>query len=307
MHYLVTGGAGFIGSHIVDSLVLKGNDVTVLDDFSSGDMKNLSGCRDKIRVVNASVTDKKALFDACRGVDGIFHEAAIASVPFSVKNPEKTHEANLTGTVKVLNAAIENGVKKVVMASSAAVYGNNPSLPKTEEMPAEPLSPYSVQKLSGEYYGTVFSDLYSLDFVALRYFNVFGPRQLPGSSYAAAIPAFISSVISGKRPTVFGDGEQTRDFIFVKDVVSANLKAMQSDVKGVFNVASGKKTSLLQLLDVLGEISGKAIIPEFEPPRAGDVRHSCADISKFSGACGWKPEYSLNEGLAETFEYFRSL
>ena len=307
MHYLVTGGAGFIGSHIVDALVEKGDSVTVLDDLSAGNMKNLSENSDKIKLIRKSITDKDVLSDACRDVDFIFHEAAIASVPFSIDNPSVSHEANLTGTLNILEAARKSDVGKIVMASSAAIYGNNPEMPKTEDMPPEPMSPYAVQKLSSEYYGNVYSDLYSIDFAALRYFNVFGPRQLLGSSYAAAIPAFINAIIKGQQPVVFGDGNQTRDFVYIKDIVSANLKAMESNAKGVFNVSCNKGTSLNELLEIMGEISGVKVKPIYSKPRPGDVRYSYADYSKFSDACGWKPKVSLKDGLLETFDFFKSL
>ena len=306
MTYLVTGGAGFIGSHIVDELLTLGKDVVVLDDMSSGNPSNLS---EEIPLINGSVTDPHDIHAICNEypIDGIFHLAALTSVQKSVDNPDYTHEVNATGTLNVLCAAKKYHIRKVVFSASAAAYGDGPIFPKREDMIPQPLSPYAVSKLSAEMYCDVFSRLYGVQTVSLRYFNVFGPRQDPHSEYAAVIPKFIECVLQGKSPTIFGDGEQTRDFVFVKDVVQANLKAMASDVSGLFNIGCGRQTSLNQLLQMIETIVGTTVPALFKDARPGDVRDSVADISKARLLLEYSPEYSIEAGIRSTVEYFRNL
>ncbi|KQC03646.1 MAG: GDP-mannose 4,6-dehydratase [Methanoculleus sp. SDB] len=306
MKYVVTGGAGFIGSHLAEELASR-HDVVILDDFSSGKMAHIAELihRENVELVRGSVTDPVVLREVCDGADGVFHLAAIASVPRSVEDPFAIHEVNITGTLRVLIAARDAGVRKVVGASTAALYGNSPVLPKTEMMRPEPLSPYAVSKLADEYYGHVFTRCYGLSTAFLRYFNVYGPRQDPESDYAAVIPRFISRLCAGSPPVIFGDGEQTRDFVFVRDVVRANISVMENDAEGVFNIACGRQTSLNELARMLGAIIGVAVSPVYEAPRPGDVRHSVADISSARAAFGYEPQCTMMDGLKETVEWFR--
>jgi UDP-glucose 4-epimerase len=306
MRYIVTGGAGFIGSNLADTLA-QHHEVVIIDDLTSGRRENIEHLIDNSRVtfVEGSVTDLDVLMGAFDGADGIFHQAAIASVPRSVKDPLETNAVNAAGTVNILWAAKECGVPAVVAASTSAIYGDDPVFPKREAMAPTPLSPYAVSKLAGEYYGKVFADLYGIRTTFLRYFNVFGPRQDPNSEYAAVIPKFITRLLSGKPPIIYGDGEQTRDFIFVADVVRANIMAMESGVSGVFNVAGGRRISLNELAASLSEITGIHQRPVYEPPRVGDVRDSLAEISRAREAFGFSPRYTLDEGLRETVGWFR--
>ncbi len=306
MRYIVTGGSGFIGSNLVDALV-RDHDVVIIDDLSTGRRENIEHLlgHGRVTLVERSVTDVDLLREVFAGADGVFHQAAIPSVPRSVENPLATNEANVTGTLSVLVAARDCGVPKVVAASSSSVYGDTPVLPKHEAMPPDPLSPYAVSKLADEYYGRVFSDLYGVQTVFLRYFNVFGPRQDPDSEYAAVIPKFITRLLAGEPPVIYGDGRQTRDFTFVKDAVQANIRAMQSDAQGVFNIACGRRISLNELAAVLMEIVGLHLHPIYEEPRPGDVRDSLADISRAREAFGYDPRYSLRDGLRETVAWFR--
>jgi UDP-glucose 4-epimerase len=308
MKYIVTGGAGFIGSHITGELAQRGHEVVILDNLFSGRMENIAPflAQENVTFVNGSITDPPLLKEIFSGADGVFHQAAIASVPRSIANPLATNEANVTGTLNVLVAARTCGVKKVVFASSSSVYGDTPTLPKREDMAPGPLSPYAVSKLAGEYYMNVFSDVYGIRTVSLRYFNVFGPRQDPPSQYAAVIPAFIESILARRSPTIFGDGEQTRDFTYVKDVVQANIRAMESPAQGVFNVAYCQRTSLKKLAALIMEITGITVPLSFEPPRAGDVRDSLADISRAQAAFGYAPEYTVKTGLMETIAWYRN-
>jgi len=303
MKYIVTGGAGFIGSHLVDAIA-GSHEVVVIDNFSSGKPECLRGFPGNVRVIQGSITDLGMLKDAFKGADGIFHQAAIASVARSVDDPLATHETNLTGTLNVLLAARECGVRKVVFASSSAVYGDEPTLPKREDMPPSPRSPYAVSKLAGEYYCTVFSDLFSVKTVSLRYFNVFGPRQDPQSEYAAVIPKFISRLLHKKPPIIFGDGMQTRDFVYVHDVVQANLLAMQSSATGTFNIGSGQKIDLNTLASALSEIMQVDLHPIHEKSRTGDIRDSVSDITAAKKTFGYLTSYSLERGLAETIQWF---
>ncbi|MDN7013849.1 SDR family oxidoreductase [Methanoculleus sp. FWC-SCC3] len=306
MRYIVTGGAGFIGSNLADTLA-QHHDVVIIDNLATGRRENIEHLLDHPRVtfVEGSITDLDLLMDTFPGADGIFHQAAIASVPRSVKDPIETNTVNAAGTVNVLWAAKECGVPAVVAASTSAIYGDDPAFPKRETMAPTPLSPYAVSKLVGEYYGKVFADLYGIRTAFLRYFNVFGPRQDPNSEYAAVIPKFITRLLGGKPPIIYGDGEQTRDFIFVADVVQANIRAMESDARGVFNIAGGRRISLNQLVAILSEITGTRCEPIYEAPRVGDIRDSLADITRARDAFGYDPQYPVEEGLRQAVAWFR--
>jgi UDP-glucose 4-epimerase len=308
MKYIVTGGAGFIGSHIAGELALAGHDVVIVDNLFSGKMENITPflTQENVRFVQGSITDLPLLKTSFEGADGIFHEGAIASVPRSIANPVATNEANVTGTLNVLVAARDCGVRKVVFASSSSVYGNTPTLPKREDMTPHPLSPYAVSKLAGEQYLRVFSEVYGLRTVSLRYFNVFGPRQDPTSQYAAVIPNFITRILKHEPPVIYGDGEQTRDFSYVKDVVQANIRAMESDAQGVFNVAYCQRINLKELAATIMELTGITVPLTFDPPRPGDVRDSLADITRAKQAFGYSPEYTVKSGLKETIAWYRN-
>jgi len=306
MNYIVTGGAGFIGSHITEYLVDHEHEVTIIDNLFSGKKENIQNLIDDphLTYVQGSITDLDLLKEAFAGMDGIFHQAAIPSVPRSIQNPVATNEANVNGTLNVLVAARDCHVKKIVYASSSSVYGDTPILPKVESMTPNPKSPYAVSKLAGEYYCRVFSEVYGIKTVALRYFNVFGPRQDPESQYAAVIPRFITRTLAGQPPVIYGDGTQTRDFTYVKDVVQANIKAMESNATGVFNVAYNKRISLLSLVDFIADKTGMKVDPVFEPPRPGDIHDSQADISAAEKAFGYSPEYTVRTGLKETIAWY---
>jgi len=301
-HYLITGGCGFIGSHIAEALVGEGHTVRVFDNLSSGRLENLHGFADRVDVVRGDIREPAALCAALHGVELVFHEAALVSVAASVEQPAENDAINIRGTLNVLQAARAAGVRRVVFASSAAIYGNNPDLPKHEEMLPEPESPYALSKLAGEHYLRLFSKLYGLETVVLRYFNVFGPRQDACSMYSGVISKFTADLGAGRTPTIFGDGRQTRDFVFVKDVVQANLLAMRSDKVGhgeVFNVATSTHHSLLELLEMLQQITGRRVAPQFRDTRAGDIRHSYADISKIQRLLGYQPRFNLETGLRQ--------
>jgi UDP-glucose 4-epimerase len=299
---VVTGGAGFIGSNLCQKLTKRGNHVVILDDLSTSKEENIKELvGGKVEFIQGSITDLPLLKELFRNVDYVFHLASIPSVPRSLENPLASHNANITGTLNVLLAARDNEVKKVVYASSSSVYGDTPTLPKTEDMLPKPESPYAVTKLAGEYYCRVFEQVYNLPTVCLRYFNVYGPKQDPGSQYAAVIPRFVSRLIEGKPPIIFGDGEQTRDFTFVGDAVAATILAAEGRITGVFNVGTGKRVTINELTQLIGNIMGKNIKPIHQEPRPGDVRHSLADISKARGF-GFKPQYSLRQGLKETIQ-----
>jgi len=306
----VTGGAGFIGSHLAEELIKCRCKVIILDDLSTGKLENVrlltkgEGSRNRVEFVHGSITDLPLLRNVFQGIDYVFHQAAIPSVLRSIENPQATHEANITGTLNVLLAAKDSGVKKVIYASSCAVYGDTPTLPKTEDMSPNPQSPYAVTKLAGEYYCQVFHQVYGLPTVCLRYFNVYGPRQDPSSQYAAVIPAFIQKVIDDRPPIIFGDGEQARDFIFVKDVVDVNILAAGSDATGVHNIGRGERVSINRLAELVIELVGNRVAPIHRKPRSGDIRHSLADISK-AKSFGYNPRYNLEEGLRETIEVMR--
>lgn len=306
--YLVTGGAGFIGSNIVRELLARGQPVRVLDNFATGRRENLADVRDQIELVDADIRDLEAIRPSFEGVDYVLHQAAIPSVPRSVDDPVTTTEANVNGTLHVLMAARDAPVKRVVLASSSSVYGANPELPKHEDMRPLPISPYAASKLADEAYAAACYHVYGLKTVCLRYFNVFGPRQDPTSQYAAVIPLFIKSMLQGQRPVIFGDGEQSRDFTYVGNVVEANLMAAQSDCDGdaVFNVACGERYSLNDLVALLNEILGTTVEPTYDPPRPGDVKHSLADTSRIQAAVGHRPIVDFKRGLELTVEWYSS-
>jgi UDP-glucose 4-epimerase len=303
MKYIVTGGAGFIGSHIVEALA-ESHDVVIIDNFSSGRQENLDRVPDNVTRIQGSITDLPLLKTVFGEADGIFHLAAIASVARSVDDPVATHQTNLTGTLNVLLAARDCGVKKVVFSSSSAVYGDEPTLPKREDMSPFPLSPYAVSKLASEYYCTVFSGLFGVKTISLRYFNVFGPRQDPHGEYAAVIPKFITRLLNDKAPLIFGDGRQTRDFVYVKDVVQANIAAMQSPATGTFNIGSGKSTDLNTLAASIAGIMQVRLTPVYEKARSGEIRDSVSDITAAGRAFGFRIHYSLDTGLSETIQWF---
>jgi UDP-glucose 4-epimerase len=302
----VTGGCGFIGSHLARELVNLG-EVTVLDDLSSGGAWRIQDLLDqgKVRLVRGSILHRNLVTDACRGADCVFHLAAIVSVPRSMAAPLEVNEVNATGTLSVLAAAREAGVKKLVFSSSSAVYGDSPASPKQEGTPPEPLSPYAASKLAGEYFCEVYRRSFGLPTASLRYFNVYGPGQDPRGEYAAVIPRFIMNVLRRSPPVIFGDGNQVRDFVFVKDVVRANILAMQRDAVGVMNIGSGDGTPILRLARAVMETGGLAREPVLEKPRPGDIRESVADISRARDIMGFRPKVHLADGLRETLAWFR--
>lgn len=301
---LVTGGAGFIGSHIVAQLVARGDQVKVIDDLSSGRIENLSEVSSRIEFIQGDIQDEDLLRQALRGVKCVFHLAAMASVPASVAEPILCHSINVTATLKLLQAAREQNVKRVVMSSSAAVYGENPLSPKREDFPLEPQSPYAASKAMLELYAQTYFRVYGLETVCLRYFNVFGPRQNPHSQYASVVPAFFDAVAHGRNPIIYGDGEQTRDFVHVSDVAKANLLAAERDGVGgeVFNVATGASYSINQLFETINRLTGGGCSPDYRPSRAGDIRHSSTDIAKARRLLGFEPEVSLEAGLQDMAE-----
>lgn len=306
--YLITGGAGFIGSHIADALVARGDTVRIYDNFSTGKRANLSQLRDQVDVIEGSVTDSAALGKAMRGVDYVLHQAALPSVPRSIQDPLESHEAAATGTLKVLLAAHEAQVKRVVYAGSSSAYGDIQGDFKRENMPPEPLSPYAAVKLAGENYCRVFYHTYGLQTVVLRYFNVFGPRQDPTSQYSAVIPLFIAKMIDDVRPTIYGDGTQSRDFTYVDNVVQGNLLACAAEKAAgeVINMACGQSVTLCDLVDLLNEMLDKHIEPVFVAPRVGDIWRSQADIDKARQLLDYAPEVSFQDGLKRTLEWFQS-
>ncbi len=299
MKYLVTGGAGFIGSHIAEALVNEGHEVTVVDDLSTGKLSNLHTFENRITFLQADIRDFDLMRQATQGVDVIFHEAAVASVAKSIENPIATDSINVGGTVSVLTAAKESGVKKVVFASSAAIYGDDPELPKQEDMAPKPMSPYAFHKLAGEYYLNLFHQLYGLQAVALRYFNVFGPRQDPSSEYSGVISIFLNRFQKEAQYTIYGDGEQSRDFVYVADVVKANLAAAATPFEHVpvINVACNRSNNLLRLVEHLQEISNSSRKPEFGPERLGDIKHSLADNTQLKQLLKVVPIVEFHEGL----------
>lgn len=303
---VVTGGAGFIGSHIADGLVARGYQVNIIDDLSTGNKENIASLlnQNHVEFTECSIADLSVLTKLFRGADYVFHLAAIPSVPRSIENPQASHEANITGTLKVLLAARDTAVKKVVYASSCAVYGDTCTLPIKEDTLSNPQSPYAVTKLAGEYYCQVFHQVYGLPTVCLRYFNVYGPKQEPNSEYSAVIPRFIQRVLDDKPPLILGDGEQTRDFTFITDVVEANILVAESQATGIFNIGSGQRISITRLAELIIGLAGNNVKPIHEEPRPGDIKHSLADISK-AGSFGYKPKYSLERGLAKIIGSFQ--
>jgi UDP-glucose 4-epimerase len=304
---VVTGGAGFIGSNLARYLSDENNHVVVVDNLSTGHLENIQDLieSDKIEFVKASITDLNILQGTFKGFDYIFHEAALPSVPRSIKEPLFTNQVNTNGTLNVLIAAKDAGVKKVIYASSSSVYGDTPTLPKKESMNPNPLSPYAVSKLAGEYYCQVFTIAYGLPTVALRYFNVYGPHQDPAGEYAAVIPKFITRVLNNQHIVIYGDGEQTRDFTFVADVVRANILAAESKISGVFNMAGGKCVTLNDLAQTIMMLCKNKVDIVYEEVRPGDIKHSLADISKAKKGLGYIPEYDITEGLKQTVQWFQ--
>lgn len=306
--YLVTGGGGFIGSHIVESLVNDGQDVRVLDNFLTGKRENIAGFLDSIELIEGDIRDFGTCEKALDGVDFVLHQAALPSVPRSVADPVLTNAINVAGTLNMLVASKNAKIKKFVFASSSSVYGDDPSLPKKEGKEGVPLSPYAVTKLVGEKYLRVFSEIYGLRTVSLRYFNIFGPRQDPHSQYAAVIPNFITCMLKGESPRIFGDGEQSRDFTYVANVVKANMLAAEAeDVSGeVFNIACGGRITVNTLFGKIRHFFQKDIDPVHDKPRPGDIRHSFADITKAGKMITYEPEVPFDDGLKETVGWYRN-
>jgi nucleoside-diphosphate-sugar epimerase len=304
---LVTGGAGFIGGHLVDALLAQGASVRVIDNFSTGRRSNLEHNLGRIELVEGDIADPEACARAMHGIDTVFHEAAIPSVARSVRDPVASNQANVSGTVMVLDQARKAGVRKLVYAASSSAYGDTPTLPKVETMTPAPLSPYAVSKLTGEHYVTVFGRLYGFETVSLRYFNVFGPRQDPASEYAAVIPKFVTTILDGGAPTVHGDGEQTRDFCFIENTVSANLLAAKATTRGeVVNVACGARISLNELLRRINGLLGTDVTANYGPGRAGDVRDSLADIAAAKKLLGYEILFDVQAGLEKTVRWFQA-
>lgn len=306
---LVTGGAGFIGSHITHALVQRGDKVRVLDNLCTGFKANFSDVAQDVEFIEGDVADESIVARAMAGIELVYHEAALASVPMSIEKPLATNHACVTGTVNVLHQAVKAGVKRVVYAASSSAYGDRPYSAKRETDLPQVLSPYAAAKLAGELYLQAFHHSFGLETVGLRYFNVFGPRQDPASPYSAVIPLFVTRLLSGERPIVYGDGGQSRDFTFVGNVVQGNLLA--GDVEGlggqVMNLADGRRTTLLQLLELLAKYLGVPVNPDFHPPRVGDVRESLADISSARQMLGYEPATTLEQGLAQTIDYYRAM
>lgn len=305
---VVTGGAGFIGSHIVRRLLNDGLEVTVLDDLSTGDLANLREIENQIEMIEGDIRDSAAVGRAVKGANVVFHEAALGSVPRSVEDPIKSNDVNVNGTLNVLVQARDAGVERLVYASSSSVYGDTPTLPKHEEMPTVPSSPYGVTKLTAELYCRVFKKVYGLDTYALRYFNVFGPRQTPKSIYAAVIPKFAEALLKGESPNILGDGEQTRDFTYIDNVVEANMLAMRA-TRGAgqaYNVAAGGRISLNSLLETMKQLTETDVPAKYGETRPGDIKDSYADVRKAAELINYKPEISVEEGLKRTIDWYRN-
>jgi nucleoside-diphosphate-sugar epimerase len=305
--FLVTGGAGFIGSHIAETLVRRGDQVRVLDNLMTGKKENLAPFIDRVEFIEGDIRDLDICRQAVRGADHVLHQAALASVPGSIADPLLTNAINVTGTLNLLLAARDAGVRSFVLASTSAVYGDDPKLPKTEGAEGTPLSPYAVSKFVDEKYAQAFHALHGMKTTALRYFNVFGPRQDPQSQYAAVIPLFITNVLKRESPVIYGDGEQSRDFIFVKSVVQANIMAAESPAAGgeVLNIAGGAGLTVNALLAAVNGILGTSVRPVFAPARPGDIKHSVADVRKARRVLGFEPEASLDASLRETISWYR--
>jgi UDP-N-acetylglucosamine/UDP-N-acetyl-alpha-D-glucosaminouronate 4-epimerase len=306
--YVVTGGGGFIGSHIVEELVRRKQTVKVVDNFSTGKRENVQPFASAVQVIEADLSNASDLTAMLQGADYVIHQAAIPSVPKSIIDPVKSHNANVDGTLRLLLAARDAGVRRMVYASSSSLYGDSPTLPKHEGMTPKPLSPYGAQKLFGEMYAQVFTRAYGLETVSLRYFNVFGPRQDRTSQYSGVLALFISAVLEGRQPKIYGDGLQSRDFTYVQNVVEANLLACTAPgVAGeVFNIACGDRITVNSMLQQINKITGKDIAPIHVEPRAGDIKHSQADITRAQEKLGYKPQVSFEEGLRRTIEWYRA-
>lgn len=308
MRYLVTGGAGFIGSHIVDRLVGRGDEVIVLDDLSAGKEANLARVRNKVELRVQTITDLSAVQAACKGMDYVIHLAARTSVPRSVKNPLETNAANIDGTLNVLVAARDAKVRRIVYAASSSAYGETETLPKVESMAPAPISPYGITKYVGELYGQVFGRVYGLENVSVRFFNVFGPRQDPSSQYSGVLSRFLLAVQKGEQPVIYGDGEQSRDFTYIENIVDEVLRGCEAQGASgrVFNGGTGARITLNEVIKLLEKITGKTITPKYDAPRTGDIRHSQADISLANKILGYKPLVLFEEGLRRTWEWFQS-
>jgi nucleoside-diphosphate-sugar epimerase len=307
-NYLVTGGAGFIGSNLIEELVKQHCRVKVIDNFSTGKLENLQPFKDYIEVEEVDICNLSQLKEAVAGIDYVLHQAAIPSVPKSIIDPIASHNADLTGTLHILWAAHQAGVKRVVYAASSSAYGDSPNLPKQESMTANPISPYGLMKFVGEEYCRLFTSLYDLETVSLRYFNVFGPRQDPTSQYSGVLSRFISAMVRGERPVIFGDGEQSRDFTYVSNVVQANLLACHSAKSSgkVYNIAYGARVSLNEVVRMLNHILGTDLKPIYEAARAGDIRHSMADITRARADLGYSPTVAFEEGLVRTVDWYKA-
>ncbi len=307
---LVTGGAGFIGSSLARALVARGDQVRVIDNFSSGKRENLADIADRIELVEGDILDDRALARAFEGVELVFHEAAIPSVPKSMAEPIENHAANATGTLRVLEQARRAGIRRLVYAASSAAYGDDPQLPKIETMAPAPISPYGGSKLAGEQYAQIYARAYGVETVCLRYFNVFGPRQDPASEYAAVIPKFITAALAGEQPRIFGDGSQSRDFCHIDNVIEANFKAAVADARvvsgGVFNIACGQATDLNRVVALVGDFLGQKVAAIYEDERAGDIKHSFADIGAARARLGYTAAVSFAEGLGRTIDWYKS-
>jgi nucleoside-diphosphate-sugar epimerase len=309
MRYVVTGGAGFIGSNTVEELVRRGHSVVVLDDFSAGKEENLAEIRNKITLIKGTITDIEVVRKAMHEAEYVLHFAARTSVPRSVKDPIETNRINIDGTLNVLVAARDAKVKRLVFAASSSAYGETPTLPKAESMQPQPISPYGVTKLVGELYAQTFGRCYGIENVSLRYFNIFGPRQDPSSPYSGVLAKFCTAYLEDTQPVIFGDGEQTRDFTYVENAVQANLLACEApNVSGrVFNIGTGVRFSLNQTVELLSKISGKRLEVKYDPPREGDIRDSLADITQAREMLGYNPQVGFEEGLRRTFEWYQAM
>lgn len=307
--YLVTGGAGFIGSHLAEELLKKGDSVRILDNFSSGRQENIRHIEKKIEIIKGDIRSKETCIKATKGIDFVLHQAALRSVPKSMKNPHEYNEVNITGIVNMLEASLENKIKNFVFASSSSVYGETNKFPEKEDFVPGPISPYALTKLTGEYYCKIFSQFYNLPTVSLRYFNVFGPRQSLDDEYAIVIPKFVACILKDEKPPIFGNGRQSRDFTYVKNVVEANILASQKPLLAgqVFNVAGGRDYTILELVGNLNKIIKKDIKPIFLEKRAGDVFKTKADLSKSKKLLGFVPRVGFVEGLEETVKYFKTI
>lgn len=307
--YLVTGGAGFIGSHLSRHLVAEGHEVVILDNLSTGRLENIADLRDKVKFVEGSITDIDTVRECCQGVDCVFHQAALPSVPRSVADPLTSDEHNIGGTLRVFWGAHQEGVRRVVYAASSSIYGDTEELPKHEGMQPKPMSPYAVNKRVSELYGSVFNDLYGLSTIGLRYFNVFGPRQDPNSQYAAVVPKFITAFLQGEAPIIHGDGGQSRDFTYIQNVVEANVAACNADNEAggrSYNVALGGRITVNDLCSRIGELLGTEIVAVHDESRAGDVRHSQASVELARKYLGYKGSISLDEGLQQTVAWYQN-